>query len=507
MAPNKRARVENSGIRINDNYINGEFVAPRSGEYKDVTNPATNEVCARYAVSNAQDVQDAVDAARKAFEDWGTWTVKRRAAVLYKFHQLMEEHSEELIQLIVEENGKNRTEAAGDVAKGNESVEWGCSLPQTSQGKFLEVSRGVTCHDQRDPLGVIGTVCPFNFPAMVPLWSSPICLAAGNCVILKPSEKVPSTATRIAELLTEAGVPPGVFQIVSGEGTAVQSLCDNEGVDAMTFVGSSKIAESVAQRCRAINKRVLALGGAKNHLVALPDCDRDMAAQDIVASFAGCTGQRCMAASVLLVVGEQPELMNKLVEKAGSFTAGQQPGQIGPVIDPASYKKIKKYIDDAEASGSKILLDGRGWGDKFSKGNWIGPTIILCNSEKDPAMTDEIFGPVLSVLQVPTNERAIEIENANPYGNAASVYTSIGANADWFTRRFSASMLGVNIGIPVPREPFSFGGMNRSKFGDFDITGDGQLEFCTRRRKITTKWVRPDPSMQVKDSANFDGAM
>ena len=254
---------------------------------------------------------------------------------------------------------------------------------------------------------------------------------------------------------------------------------------AVTFVGTSTVAELVHKRCRNLNKRVLALGGAKNHLIASPDCDVEMTANDVVASFTGCTGQRCMAASVLLLIGNQDELVRSIVEKASKLVPGQENGQIGPVIDEMSLNKIKSYISQAEVSNVKVLLDGRLW-DK-QEGFWVGPTILLHKNKDDPALHDEIFGPVLSILVVESKEEAIQIENNNPYGNAACIYTVNGGVAEWFTDRFSAGMMGVNIGVPVPREPFSFGGINKSKFGDFDITGDGAMEFFSQRRKITTK--------------------
>jgi malonate-semialdehyde dehydrogenase (acetylating)/methylmalonate-semialdehyde dehydrogenase len=335
----------------------------------------------------------------------------------------------------------------------------------------------------------------------------------GNVVILKPSEKVPLTMNKCAELFKEAGFPDGVFTMVHGTKDCVDALMESPMVKAVTFVGSSPVAKIVAQKCRSLNKRVTALGGAKNHLVALGDCEIDGASSDICASFAGCAGQRCMAASVLLLVGQQDELLKQLITKASAIQAGSGPGQLGPVIDGASYAKIISYIEAAEQDGATILLDGRLWSSK-PEGNYIGPTIILHKSSNDKTMKEEVFGPVLSVFVTTSWEEAIAIENANPFGNAASVYTTNGGNADWFTSQFRASMLGVNIGIPVPREPFSFGGLygTHSKYGDMDITGDGAMEFFSNRIKITTKWpvvrgtVVP-ASSEPKDAANFSGQM
>jgi acyl-CoA reductase-like NAD-dependent aldehyde dehydrogenase len=330
----------------------------------------------------------------------------------------------------------------------------------------------------------------------------------GNVVILKPSEKVPMTMRRVAELFREAGVPDGVFTMVQGTKDAVQALIAHPHVQAVTFVGSSPVAQIVAQQCHSLHKRVTALGGAKNHLVALPDCDKSGAASDIVASFAGCAGQRCMAASVLLLVGNQEELLQLIVKQASEILPGSGPGCMGPIIDTPSLEKIRKYIALAEQDGAKVLLDGRSW--EKSRGNWIGPTILLHQSPKDKTMQEEVFGPVLSVYIASSWEEAIAIENANHFGNAASIYTSSGGHAEWFTQRFRASMLGVNIGIPVPREPFSFGGLygTRSKFGDMDITGDGAMEFFSNRIKVTSKWPTVvAPMQQPKDAANFAGQM
>lgn len=475
-------------VRTCDNFIGGAFTAPSTGKYLDVTSPANGAVCAQVALSGAADVAAAVEHAQTALPAWRGLTVKSRAGIMIKLHHLMQLHAEELAELVVLENGKTKGEALAEVAKGNETLEWACSLPQLAQGRILQVSRGVMCHDTFEPLGIVGSVVPFNFPQMVAMWTTPIALAMGNAVILKSSEKVPLTMARVAELHKQAGVPDGVFQIVNGAVDVVNALCDHKDIAAVSFVGSSKVAEIVYQRCHRVNKRVLALGGAKNHLVAMPDCDVAMAASDITSSFAGCAGQRCMAASVLLTVGEQPQLVEALVARAAALEPGQLPGNVGPVIDAASQARILKYIDEAVAGGAKLLLDGRAWSKK--EGTWVGPTIIAHSSAADPALHDEIFGPVLSVLQVGSREEAIAVENGNLHGNAACVYTCSGGTAEWFSQRFKAGMVGVNIGIPVPREPFSFGGLagTLSKFGEHDITGEGAMRFFSQNKKITTKW-------------------
>jgi methylmalonic acid semialdehyde dehydrogenase len=531
-------------VTVVNNYINGEIVTPSSNDYLDVTNPSTNALIGKVALSTSVDVNDAVHAAHTAYESWSTLTTKARAGMMLTFHALVKAHAMELAQLIVTENGKNITEALADVAKGNETVEYACSLPQLTQGRIDIVSTDVTCRDRRDPLGVVVSIVPFNFPFMVPFWTIPIALVTGNTVILKPSEKVPLTMYRVIQLFEQAGFPKGVINLVNGTKDAVTCLIDHPLVRAVTFVGSSPVAKAVSDRCRGLDKRCTALGGAKNHLIALPDCDIDSTASDIVVSYAGCAGQRCMAASVLLIVGAfdgvEPSspldrnhpLLCKVIQKASAIQRGTESGKMGPVIDEQSLNKIVGYIEQSEKEGAEILLDGRSWmtttttsDNGHGSGNWIGPTIILHHNKTDKTMNDEVFGPVLSVYHVNTWQEAIDIENSNPYGNAAAIYTTHGGHAEWFVKRVRASMLGINVGIPVPREPFSFGGLygTKSKYGDMDITGDGAIEFYTNRIKITSKWPGPcvpeyvpgvlaakkqkTNGNAVVDPANFAGTM
>ncbi|CAG8540206.1 5036_t:CDS:2 [Acaulospora morrowiae] len=468
------------------NFINGKYVDPvetASIKYTAVTTPHTGKVIAQCPISTSKDVEEA-----------------DRVQFLIRFHHLLNAHIDELAELIILEHGKNKAEAIASIAKGAETVEYAMSLPQLIQGKLLDVSRGVTCHDTRVPLGVVASIVPFNFPIMVPMWTLPIAIATGNTLILKPSEKVPLTMTRVVGLLKEAGIPDGVVNIIHGTENAVNAIADHPDVKAVTFVGTSHVANLITERCHKLGKRVLALGGAKNHLVAAPDCNIETTSTDVVNSFTGCAGQRCMAASVLLIIGSHEELLNRIVSKASSLQPGSKPGEIGPVIDQQSLNKILGYIDVSEKAGAKILVDGRSWTQSRIEGFWIGPTVILHNNKEDKALHDEIFGPVLSIYQCSSKEEAIEIENNNPYGNAACIYTTTGATAEWFIARFSAGMCGVNIGVPVPREPFSFGGINRSKFGNFvDITGDGGVEFFTWRRKVTTRWGQEnlDPKLRM----------
>ncbi|KAJ1657849.1 aldehyde dehydrogenase (NADP(+)) ald6 [Dispira simplex] len=478
-----------------NNQAQASLAPATSAQFLTVTTPHTNAPIAEVPLSTSEDVDAAVNAAHAAFAGWSHRTVKDRAQYSLRFHHILTAHMEELAELIVREHGKTFDEAVGEIKKGLETLEYAISLPQVMAGRVLEVSRGVMCQDARVPLGVVTSIVPFNFPFMVPFWTLPIAIGCGNTMVVKPSEKVPLTMTRVAELAKDV-FPPGVLNIVHGDKGVVQPLLEHPKVKAVTFVGTTHVARLVSQNCRALDKRCLALGGAKNHLVAVSDCDVELTAQDVVNSFTGCSGQRCMAASVLLTVGPQPELIQAILDKTLALQPGSASREVGPVIDEASRARIQKYVTEAETSGAKLLVDGRrnsAFVDKANttKGSWVGPSVIQHHNKADKALHDEIFGPVLSIYECASSEEALAIENANPYGNAACIYTTSGAQAQFYTQRFRAGMIGVNIGVPVPREPFTFGGIEASKFGDMDITGDGGIEFFTYRRKVTTKWAAP----------------
>ena len=468
------------------NYIDGVWADPASAKTTlEVLNPRFGKAMAKVAMSAKEDVDAAVKAGAKAFEDWRTWPIRERAHVLYKLRELMEKNIEELSWLVSHENGKIYAEAKAEVEKGIECVEYGCSLPNLAAGNQLEVSRGVACEITYEPLGVVAGIVPFNFPLMVPLWMMPQALVGGNSFILKPSEQVPLSSLRLAELLKEAGLPKGVFNIVQGGKEVVEAICDHENIKAVGFVGSTKVAKLVYGRASMTGKRALCLGGAKNHLIVVPDADVEMTAENVLASFAGCAGQRCMAASVLVAVGDVDHIIKAIHEKATKVVTGKD---MGPVTNEASVKRIVGYIDDAEKRGAKVLLDGRK-AKADAGGYWVGPTILDNVTTDMPAAKEEIFGPVLSILRVPNLEKAIEIENANPYGNASSIYTSSGDVARRVMQSVDAGMCGVNVGVPVPREPFGFGGWNDSLFGHGNITGWDGYRFWTRQRKITSKWA------------------
>ncbi|NUP07208.1 MAG: CoA-acylating methylmalonate-semialdehyde dehydrogenase [Polyangiaceae bacterium] len=468
------------------NYIGGAWADPRSSkETLEVLNPRHGKAMAKVVMSGAEDVDAAVKAAEKAFQAWRLWPIRERAHVMYKLRQLMEKNIEELSWLISHENGKIYSEAKAEVEKGIECVEYGCSLPNLAAGNQLEVSRGVACEVVYEPLGVVAGVVPFNFPIMVPLWMLPQALVGGNSFVLKPSEQVPLTTLRLAQLLEEAGLPKGVFNLVQGGREVVEALCDHPDIKAFGFVGSTRVAKAVYGRASTHGKRALCLGGAKNHLIVVPDADVELTAENVVASFTGCAGQRCMAASVLVAVGDVDHILKAVREKAEKLVTGTD---MGPVTNEASVQRIRGYIDDAEKQGAKIALDGRNQKSGES-GFWVGPTIIDNANPEIPAAREEIFGPVLTIVRVPNLEKAIELENKNPYGNASSVYTTSGDIARRVMQSVDAGMCGVNIGVPVPREPFGFGGWNDSSFGHGNLTGWDGYRFWTRQRKITSKWA------------------
>ncbi|MBS1605910.1 MAG: CoA-acylating methylmalonate-semialdehyde dehydrogenase [Bacteroidetes bacterium] len=468
------------------NFINGAFTVSSAARHLSVVSPLDGTPLADMPCSTPADLDAAVAAARAAFPGWSRTPVKERVQVFFRYKYLLERDKEELTALVSEENGKTREEALAEVEKCIELTEFATSLPQLIAGEVLEVSRGVECRTERVPLGVVASIVPFNFPAMVPNWTTPNALALGNCMIIKPSEKVPLSCGRLALLLKEAGLPDGVFNIVNGESEIVNAICDHPGIDAVSFVGSTRVAKMVYQRATQHLKRCLALGGAKNHLLVLPDAQPEMTARDVVVSMSGCAGQRCMAASAMLAVGPTDAIIERICEEARRVVPGKN---LGAVINREAKERIETYITQAEQQGAKVLVDGRGYVVAGKEnGTYVGPTVIDHVTPDMAVAREEIFGPVISIMRVATLDEALAIENANPYGNAASVYTRNGGMARQVIERASAGMVGVNVGVPVPREPFSFGGWNESRFGVGDITGKSSIEFWTRLKKSTVKW-------------------
>jgi malonate-semialdehyde dehydrogenase (acetylating) / methylmalonate-semialdehyde dehydrogenase len=468
------------------NFINGKFVPASSDRTLDVISPIDGTLLSTVPMSTNDDLKAAVKAAKAAFPSWSKTPIKERVQVFFRYKYLLEKHLQELAELCTEENGKTIGESIAEVEKCIELTEFATSLPQLVTGEVLEVSKGVECRTEHVPLGVVASIVPFNFPAMVPNWTLPNAIALGNCMIMKPSEKVPLCCGKIAELLKEAGLPDGVFNIVHGDVEIVEAICDHPHIEAVSFVGSTKVAKIVYQRATHNYKRALALGGAKNHLMVLPDAIPGMTAQNVAASMSGCAGQRCMAASAMIGVGDVDNIIDKICDEARKIIPGQN---LGAVINKESQERIERYITEAETQGAKILVDGRN--TKVAgkeKGTYVGPTVIDWVKPGMAVATEEIFGPVISIMRTKTVDEALAIENANPYGNAASVFTQNGGAARYIMERASAGMIGVNVGVPVPREPFSFGGWNESKFGVGDITGKSSIEFWTKLKKSTTKW-------------------
>ncbi|RYY82440.1 MAG: CoA-acylating methylmalonate-semialdehyde dehydrogenase, partial [Chitinophagaceae bacterium] len=468
------------------NFIDGQFVPSSSGRSLTVVSPLDGQLLSTVPMSDDTTLNQAVAAASKAFATWSRTPIKERVQVFFRYKRLLEDNLKELSTLVMEENGKTYDEARAEMEKCIELTEFATSLPQLVTGEVLEVSKGVECRTEHVPLGVVASIVPFNFPSMVPHWTIPNALALGNCMILKPSEKVPLSAGRIAELLKQAGLPDGVFNIVHGDTTMVEAICDHPSIEAVSFVGSTRVAKIVYQRSTSNYKRCLALGGAKNHLMVMPDALPDMTAQNVAASMSGCAGQRCMAASAMVAVGEVDHIVLRIVEEARKIVPGQN---LGAVINKESKERIERFITEAEAQGAKVLVDGRNAVVAGKEdGTYVGPTVIDFVKPDMAVATEEIFGPVISIMRTRTVDEALKIENGSSYGNAASVFTQNGGVARYVIERASAGMIGVNVGVPVPREPFSFGGWNESKFGVGDITGKSSIEFWTKLKKTTIKW-------------------
>ncbi len=468
------------------NFYNGGFVDSTSADDLDVVSPIDGNLLATVPMSTADELNAAVKSAKKASESWGKAPIKERVQVFFRYRNLLEKNLDELTSLVSEENGKTSDEAKAEVDKSIELTEFACSMPQLVSNEVLEVSRGVECRTEHFPVGVVASIVPFNFPLMVPNWTMPNALVLGNTMIMKPSELVPLSVLRMAQLLKDAGLPDGVFNIINGGKEIVEGICSHADIEAVSFVGSTKVAKLVYQQSTHSLKRCIALGGAKNHLFVLPDANPAMTASNVTASMSGCAGQRCMAASAMLAVGNVDPIIDQICVEARKVVPGKN---LGAVISKAAKTRIEDYISEAERNGAKILVDGRGAVVAGKEnGTYVGPTVIDFVTPDMSVATEEIFGPVISIIRTNTLDEAIKIENDNPYGNAAAVFTQSGGLARYVMEHASAGMIGVNIGVPVPREPFSFGGWNDSRFGANDITGKSSIEFWTKLKKTTTKW-------------------
>ena len=468
------------------NYYNGAFVESVATGDLDVISPLDGNLLSTVSMSTVSELNAAVASAKNAADSWGKTPIKERVQVFFKYRNLLEKNLDELTSLVSEENGKTYDEARAEVEKSIELTEFACSMPQLVSGEILEVSKGVECRTEHFPVGVVASIAPFNFPLMVPNWTMPNALVLGNTMIMKPSELVPLSVGRMAELLKESGLPNGVFNVIQGGKEIVEGICSHPDIEAVSFVGSTKVAQIVYRRSTDSLKRCVALGGAKNHLFVLPDANPSMTATNVTASMSGCAGQRCMAASAMLAIGNVDPIIAQICDEARKIIPGTN---LGAVISRAAKTRIEDYITAAERDGAKILVDGRGAVVAGKEGGtYVGPTVIDYVTPDMSVATEEIFGPVISIMHTETLDEAIEIENNNPYGNAAAVFTQSGGAARYVMEHASAGMIGVNIGVPVPREPFSFGGWNESRFGANDITGKSSIEFWTKLKKTTTKW-------------------
>lgn len=477
-------------------WINNAPFEGASSATAPVTNPATGVVTGEVALAGVEDARAVIDAAAAAFPAWRDTSLAKRTQVLFAFRQLLNERKGELAAIITSEHGKVLSDALGEVSRGQEVVEFACGIPHLLKGGFTEnASTNVDVYSIRQPLGPVGIISPFNFPAMVPMWFFPIAIATGNTVVLKPSEKDPSAALWLAELWAEAGLPPGVFNVLQGDKTAVDELLTNPKIKSISFVGSTPIAQYVYATGTAAGKRVQALGGAKNHAVILPDADLDLAADAMVNAGFGSAGERCMAISACVAVGPiADDLVAKITERTQGIKTGDgtRDSDMGPLVTRAHRDKVASYIDAGESDGAKIVVDGRTVvADGGAEGFWLGPTLIDHVKPEMSVYTDEIFGPVLSVLRVDTYDEALELINANPYGNGTAIFTNDGGAARRFQNEVEVGMVGINVPIPVPMAYYSFGGWKNSLFGDTHAHGTEGVQFFTRAKAITQRWLDP----------------
>jgi malonate-semialdehyde dehydrogenase (acetylating)/methylmalonate-semialdehyde dehydrogenase len=475
-------------------FIGGKRVEGRSGRLGDVFNPATGERARQVALGGAADVDAAVTAAAKAFPDWSTTPPLTRARILFKFRELIERNADRLAAIITSEHGKILSDAKGELTRGLEVVEFACGIPQLLKGEFTEqVGRGIDSWSVRQAVGVCAGITPFNFPAMVPMWMFPVALACGNSFILKPSERDPSMGLAIAELLKEAGLPDGVFNVVNGDKEAVDAILRHPGIAAVSFVGSTPIAEYIYATAAAAGKRVQALGGAKNHMVVMPDADLDQATDALMGAAYGSAGERCMAVSVAVAVGNAGDrLMAKLAPRVRALKVG--PGtdpeaEMGPLVTKQHLDKVRGYVDRGVQEGAKLAVDGRGLKlQGYEGGYFLGGCLF---DEVKPEMTiyrDEIFGPVLSVVRAPDFDTAASLVNGHEYGNGTAIFTRDGDAAREFASRIQIGMVGINVPIPVPMAFHSFGGWKRSLFGDMSVHGPEGVRFYTRLKTVTARW-------------------
>lgn len=479
-----------------NHWIAGELTAGSSKRTAPVFDPALGEQTKQVALAENGDVDTAVRVAKEAFPAWRDMSLAKRQAVIFKFRELLNDRKGELAEIITSEHGKVVSDALGEITRGQEVVEFACGLPHLMKGEYSEnASTSVDVYSIKQPLGVVGIISPFNFPAMVPMWFFPVALAAGNSVILKPSEKDPSAALWIAQLLKEAGLPDGVFNVLQGDKVAVDGLLEHEDVASISFVGSTPIARYVYENGAKSGKRVQALGGAKNHMLVLPDADLDLVADSAVNAGFGSAGERCMAISVVVAVEPvADELIQKITERMATLKVGdgRRSCDMGPLVTEQHRDKVASYIDIATADGADVVVDGReGKFDGAENGFWLGPTLIDRVPTTSKVYQEEIFGPVLSVVRVKTYEEGLELINSGAFGNGTAIFTNDGGAARRFQNEVEVGMIGINVPIPVPVAYFSFGGWKHSLFGDSRAHGEEGFRFFTQSKVITSRWLDP----------------
>ena len=486
-----------------EHWIAGKATAGRSDRTAAVYNPATGEQQAEVVLASPADVEATIAAAKDAFREWSQTSISRRTKVLFAFRELLNAHAGEIAELITDEHGKVLSDALGEVQRGLEVVEFACGIPSLLKGDYSDqVSTDVDTFSFREPLGVVAGITPFNFPAMVPMWMFPVAIACGNTFVLKPSERDPSASIRIAELWQQAGLPDGVFNVVHGDKVAVDAILDSPDVAAVSFVGSTPIARYIHERGTANGKRVQALGGAKNHAIILPDAEIDFAADHLAAAAFGSAGERCMAISAAVAVGDAGDRIVEAVnERARAVRVGSgrdAASEMGPVVTRAAQERILGLIDSGESQGARITVDGRGYQvPGFEKGFFVGPTVIDQVSTDMDVYREEIFGPVLSVVRSDSVDDAIALINANPYGNGTAIFTSSGEAARRFQRGVHVGMIGINVPVPVPMAFYSFGGWKDSLFGDKHVHGPEGVSFYTRAKVVTARWPRSSQASEA----------
>lgn len=488
-------------------WINGEYASGKpAGEIK-IEDPALGEVIATIPSASSEDLDEAVKIAQKAQKEWAKISLAKRVDIMFKMRHLVLENQDKMARLIVQEHGKNYSDAIGEIQRGRETLDYACGINANMKGEHsYQISTGVDIFTVRQPVGVVAGICPFNFPAMVPMWMHPLAIATGNAIIIKPASSTPSAALLTGELYKQAGLPDGIYQVLTGNRNLVTSILEHPGIDAISFVGSTPVAHIVQDTGVAHGKRVQALGGANNHAIVMPDADIDFAAKHISAAAFGAAGERCMALPVVVAVGSAGEkLAEKVKAHANQIHVDQgmaQGCEMGPVIDKKAQERIEGLITDAEERGATIVRDGRGFRPEgYPNGYFVGPTIID-NCPKDaPAYYEEIFGPVLVITRADSYEEAIEIVNSSPFGNGSAIFTNDGGVARKFTLEVEAGMVGVNVPIPTPVAYYSFGGWKESLLGDTHIHGPEGVKFYTKAKAITTRW--PSESGHYEATMSF----